>query len=93
LEIKGGFSDLAASVADAIRGHVFKHYIEPARRRGDRTVSVTAGQIHSEMQMKNRLPAVCSAIGSLKFEDGCRVKVRPVAVPLNSSTTKFTIDV
>ena len=84
---------MAASVADSIRGHVLKHYIEPARKRGDRTVSVTAGQIHSEMHMKNRLPAVCSAIGSLKFEDECRVKVRPVAVPLNSSTTESTIEV
>ena len=83
---------MATSAADAIRGHVLRHHIEPARKRGVRTVSVTAGQIHSEMQLRNRLPAVCSAIGSLKFEGDCRVKVRPVAIPLNSSTTAFTIE-
>ncbi len=84
---------MAATVADLIREHILKNHIQPARERGDRTISVTAGQIHSELRMKNRLPAVCSAIGSLKFEDDCRVKVMPVAVPLNSSTTTFTIQV
>ena len=82
---------MAASLADSIRERVFERHIEPARKRGDRTVSVTAGQIHAEMHMKNRLPAVCSAIGSKKFEGECHVKVRPV--PLNSSTTEFTIEV
>ena len=84
---------MEAGIADTIRQHILKHHIEPARKRGDRTVSVTAGQIHSELQMKNRLPAVCSAIGSLKFQAECHIKVRPVEVPLNSTTTKFTIEV
>jgi 5-methylcytosine-specific restriction enzyme B len=79
--------------ADAIREHVLNLHIRPARTAGNKVVSLTAGQIQSEMNLKNRLPAVCSAIGSLRFENECGVKVRPVSVPLNSSTTVFTIDV
>ena len=79
--------------ADAIREYVFDHYVEPARTVGTATVSVTAGQIQSGMQLKDRLPAVCFAIGSLRFESTYRVKVRPVPIPLNSSTTEFTIEI
>jgi hypothetical protein len=45
------------------------------------------------MSLKESLPAVCAAIGSLRFESAYRVKVRPVPIPLNSSTTEFTINV
>ncbi len=79
--------------ADAIREHVFCHHIQPARTAGNATVSVTAGQIQAEMSLKESLPAVCAAIGSLRFESAYRVKVRPVPIPLNSSTTEFTINV
>ena len=49
--------------ADAIREHVLRHHIQPARTAGNATVSVTAGQIQSEMGLKESLPAVCAAIG------------------------------
>src|SRR5580693_1678576 len=54
---------------------------------------LTAGQIQSEMALKESLPAVCAALGSSRFESAYRVKVRPVPIPLNSSTTEFTIEV
>ena len=79
--------------ADAIREHVLRHHIQPARTAGNTVISFTAGQIHSEMHLKDRLPAVCSAIGSRRFEHDCCVKVRPVPIPLNSSSTEFTIEV
>jgi hypothetical protein len=84
---------MKTSIADSIRAHVFTRYIEPARRRGDRTVSFTAGSIQTELQMHNRLPSVCSAIGSLRFQNQFGVKVRPVSIPLNSSTTTFVVEV
>ena len=79
--------------ADAIREHVLRHHIQLARTAGNATVSVTAGQIQSEMSLKESPPAVCAAIGSSRFESAYRVKVRPVPIPLNSSTTEFTIEV
>jgi hypothetical protein len=79
--------------ADAIREHVFHRHIQPARTAGNATVSVTAGQIQSEMSLKESLSAVCAALGSLRFGSAYRVQVRPVAIPLNSSTTEFTIEV
>jgi hypothetical protein len=63
------------NTADAIREHVLRHHIQPARTTGNATVSVTAGQIHSEMKLKDRLPAICAAIGSLRFENAFRVKL------------------
>lgn len=79
--------------ADAIREHVLRHHIQPARTAGNANISVTAGQIQSEMALKGSLSAVCAAIGSSRFESAFRVKVRPVPIPLNSSTTEFTIEV
>jgi hypothetical protein len=48
----------------------------PARARHLRTVTVTAGQVQAELEMKNRLPAVCSAIGCLTLiADGGQIGV------------------
>ena len=49
------------NTADAIREHVHSHHIQPARTAGNATISITAGQIHSEMKLKDRMSAVCAA--------------------------------
>ena len=81
---------MAGVIADQIRQHVFERHVEPARRRGEKTVTVTAGQVQGELKMKNRLPAVCSAIGCLPFQDDYgvrsgRLQSRSIAHELPSS--------
>ena len=54
--------------ADKIRQFALDHYVAPARAEGLAVVTIRAGDIHREMNLANAMPAVCSAIGSNKFE-------------------------
>lgn len=53
--------------ADLIREYVFINYIEPARKSGKGEVVIRAGDVHSEMKLRDSMPAIVSAIGSNKF--------------------------
>ena len=49
---------------DVIRSFVAREYIEPARRKGAKSVQVIAGDVHRGLRLKNRVPNVCSVLGS-----------------------------
>ena len=55
------------SLADRIRQHVLEEIIEPARKAGRSTVTVRSGDVHSELGLKSRMPAVCSALDAQVF--------------------------
>jgi 5-methylcytosine-specific restriction protein B len=78
------------SQADDIRRFIIAQYIEPACARGDKTVSVRAGDVHREMGLSNAMPNVCSALGSDKFSTDAAVTQIAREGPANSSTTTFT---
>jgi len=77
------------SHADDVRALCAKKYIEPARSRGEKQVSIRAGDVHEAMGYKNRMPLVCSALGAITFEDKCRVRRVGVDGPLNGANTIF----
>lgn len=54
-------------LADAIREHVHRRYIEPARAAGDRQVTIRVGDVHSAMSLDRRLPAVAGALDTDLF--------------------------
>lgn len=54
-------------LSDQIRDFVGKKLIEPARRKGEKEITIRAGDVHSKMGLRNRIPAVCSAIKTKKF--------------------------
>jgi 5-methylcytosine-specific restriction protein B len=62
-------------LADEIREYVLVNYIEPARRRGESTVTVRAGDVHQAMGLKDRMPAVAGAIGAAKFQSYANVRL------------------
>src|ERR1700722_7486067 len=80
------------SQADDIRRFVIANYIEPARSRGERRVSVRAGDVHRAMGLSNAMPAVCSAIGTSRFLVDAGVAEAGREGPLNSSTVLFTFE-
>ena len=55
--------------ADRIRQFALDRYIVPARTRNDVELVIRAGDVHREMGLFSAMPAVCSAIGSRKFEE------------------------
>jgi hypothetical protein len=77
-------------LAGMIRQHVLDNVIVPARARGEREVSVRAGEIHRHLGLRNRLPAVCAALGATVFSEMASVKVARVSGPANGATTEFT---
>jgi 5-methylcytosine-specific restriction protein B len=56
-------------LAHRIREYVLSHYIEPAKSRGDVTVTIRAGDVHKELELSAQLPNVCQAIEGEKLRD------------------------
>jgi 5-methylcytosine-specific restriction enzyme B len=60
--------------AEQIRDHLLRRYIAPARRKGQTFVTITAGDVHKELGLRNRVPSVCQVMESrlLEREGGVR---------------------
>ncbi len=88
--MKGRRQDM--SLADDVRQYCKETYVDPARGRGDKTVTIRSGDVHSALNYRNRYPLVCSAIGSNLFEELCSMKRISVEGPLNGVSTLFTFE-
>jgi hypothetical protein len=66
--------------------------VEAARRSGKERLSLRAGDIHRELKLVNRVPAVCSVLGSKKFQTENRLRTIGRSGPASgqSTTTVFT---
>ena len=60
-------------LADRIRHFVQTETIDPARQRGEKTIRVSARDVHQKMGLDNRLPAVCEALDADKFLEFAKV--------------------
>ena len=75
--------------ADRIRQFVLDHFVAPDRAEGRKTVTVRAGDVHRDMGLANRHPAVCSAIGSNKFGVLASVTLLEQTGPANGANVYF----
>jgi len=80
-------------LADRIRKYVLDTRIMPARMRGDTTVRVAAGEIHAEMGLVNRMPAVCGALGADKFLDYADVLLTKRSGPKHGATAEWVFEI
>ena len=80
------------SLADDVMRYCKETYVDPARKRGEKTVEIRSGDVHSAMHYRNRYPLVCSAIGSNLFQELCGVRRISVEGPLNGVSTLFTFE-
>ena len=78
------------SDSDRVREHAFKTYIEPARQAGRTKETVVAGDVAKALKLMNRLPLVCGALGTLKFQRAYGITLESRSGPSNSTTTSFT---
>jgi 5-methylcytosine-specific restriction enzyme B len=81
------------SFADDVREHCRTHYVIPARARGDSSVEIRAGDVHAALRYKNRMPLVCSAIGTKTFEQTSRLERLALEGPANGANATFTFRV
>jgi hypothetical protein len=73
---------------ERVREYARRQYIEPARKHGDITVRIVAGEVHKALGLHNRVPQVCDALSSRKFlEENQLALVKPEGPPSGMSTT------
>jgi hypothetical protein len=51
------------------KNHVISAYVEPARRKGEKTVQVRVGNVQKELGWTNRTPSVFSTLSSKEFQE------------------------
>ncbi len=78
------------ATADDVREYALVSIILPARRRGAKTVTFSAADIHNGMGLKERFPLVCSAIDADKFLDYANVVLAERGGPKESSAVRWT---
>jgi len=78
------------SYADDVRKYCIKKIVEPARRRGEKQIKIRAGDVHSAMGYRNRLPLICAALGANIFEEIAGVERISISGPTNGANTIFT---
>lgn len=98
-EVPGGCSDAVgpdesdAPLAERVRRFVCEQYAAPARREERAEFQLTSGQVHREMELRDRMPAVCGVLRGRRLEEACGIElveeVRSVRVRENSSTNRF----
>ncbi len=76
--------------ADRIRLCALNYFIEPAREKAAREVSIRAGDLAAAMGLKNVFPSICDALGKEKFQKLAQVPPPPSPEPNPSSSTVFT---
>lgn len=77
-------------IAAHVRSYVIANHFEPARASGLKEITLRAGDLHKKLNYKNRMPAICSVLGSRRLEIEARVRKTNTSAPHNSSTTSFT---
>jgi hypothetical protein len=76
--------------SDRVREHVKRKYVDPAKKAGKESLSIRAGDIHRELGFLRRIPVVCSALRSRKFQKNCGIELAYVDGTNNTTTTTFT---
>ena len=84
---------MTTATADEIRQFVDIAYIQPARRGQRAQVTVVALDVHNDMKLENRMPAVCSALDAQLMEESCRVSLIKRSGPRQSSTATWVFAV
>jgi len=71
-----------------VQEHVRVTYVKPAKLRGESTIRIKAGDVHRDLRWANRVPSVCTTLGSQKFQRETGLKlISKQGPPSGYSTT------
>lgn len=84
---------MVESLADKVRRHVNDAFVEPARRGGRTQVSVNAGDVHKDLRLEDRMPAVCASLDAKTFQDTYSVVLSRRSGPKQSSTATWLFSI
>ena len=77
-------------LANSIREYARVALIEPARSRGERTVTIRVGDVHRAMGLHARVPAVCQALSTHSFLESNQMSIERREGPPSGLGTKVT---
>jgi hypothetical protein len=83
-------SKATISKSDAVRQHAEEAYVRPARRRGEKLVSIQVGEVHRAVAFQNRVPLVCQALESNKFLRANKLRLVSRSGPQSGQSTTVT---
>ena len=83
---------MATGNSERVREYARREYIDPARKRGDVTVRIVAGEVQKALSIQNRIAQVCDALTNTKFlGENKLILERAEGPPSGTSTTmQFT---
>lgn len=84
---------MTEKLADQIRRYVNEAYIAPARKLGRTETVVVAGDVHKNMRLENRMPAICAALDAQKFQDQFKVVLSRRTGPKQGSTATWCFSI
>ena len=80
-------------LADKIRKYCNETRIIPARARGEKTVKIRAGDLRNEMSLQGKMPSICGALQTLKFENYANVKKIAIDGPGSGMNCVMTFEI
>jgi hypothetical protein len=78
------------SKSDSVRQHAEEAYVRPARRKGEKLVSIQVGDVHRAVALQNRVPLVCQALESNKFLEANKLRLVSKSGPRSGQSTTVT---
>ena len=78
------------TISENVRIYCRDTHVVPARKRGEKQITIRAGDIHKELGFKNRLPLICSALGTELYNKMANVKRISIEGPVIGANTRFT---
>jgi hypothetical protein len=81
-------------LADEIRAFVVSRYIGPARRNGSivpEQIKIVSGDVVRELNLQQRVPAVCGALDARKFLDSNGLKLVQRTGPKQGMTATWRL--
>ncbi|MGA7264795.1 MAG: hypothetical protein WA709_16420 [Stellaceae bacterium] len=80
-------------MAELIRQFAFEKYVEPMRSARDAQIRIRAGDVHKEMKLSARTPAVCSALDARIFQSDFGLDLVQRTGPRQGSTVEWVFKV
>lgn len=79
------------SQAERIRDFVIENSFSPAHERGEKSIRLVAGEVHSAMNLNNAMPAVCSVLEGKALAEKAKVTLVDRQSPIDSDKPSSTI--
>ncbi len=81
------------NLADRTRNFMVVNYVYPARKARLKTITVSSGEVHQGLGLRNRYPAVCDAVDADLFREENRLELIERTGPRHGAAVVWTFKV